>query len=71
MPTSPSDRPALQLAVDRANAAIRDHLRSLPGFRPVTAEQRVVHAGLVDAYMAAVAARDGGREAEEEPARAA
>jgi len=57
-----------QHAIDRANAAIRAYLRGLPGRMLATEEQRAEYHRLVDAYLAAVAERDGrAREAEEEP----
>lgn len=68
MPSSPPAS-SLQAAVDAANAAIRGFLRGLPGFCPGTVGERAELSGLVDAYMAAVAERDAGRE--DEDARAA
>lgn len=60
--------PDPQRAVDRANAAIRAYLRGLPGRSPATVEQRAEYHQLVDAHLAAAAARDGReREAEGEP----
>ncbi len=65
---SPSSTQHPQRAVDRANAAIRAYLRGLPGRSPGTVEQRAEYHQLVDAYLAAVAVRDGRlREAEDEP----
>ncbi len=53
--------PDPQCAVDRANAAIRAYLRGLPERSPATAKQRAEYNQLVDAYLAAVAVRDGAR----------
>lgn len=53
--------PDPQRAVDRANAAIRAYLRGLPGRSPATVEQRAEYNQLVDAYLTAVAVRDGAR----------
>jgi ketosteroid isomerase-like protein len=61
-PSRPAPDP--QRAVDRANAAIRAYLRGLPGRSPVTVEQRAAYHQLVDAYLAAVAERDGARRRE-------
>lgn len=63
MPNSPRARADLQAAVDQANAAIRTYLRSLPGWRAGSAGERAEYHRLVDAYLAAVEARDGGGEA--------
>lgn len=53
--------PDPQRAVDRANAEIRAYLWGLPGRSPATVEQRAEYHQLVDAYLAAVAVRDGAR----------
>lgn len=67
MPPAPPSRAKLQRAVDRANEAIRALVP--PGGR-VRAEDLPTYHALVDAYMAAVAARDAarGREPEDDPA---
>lgn len=60
MPTSLPHRAELQAAVDRANAAIRefwDRVVDLP-----SPAEWAEHERLQDAWGAAVAARDGGRE---------
>lgn len=71
MPTSPPSRLELQRAVDRANAAIRGFMATVPGGR-LNGADRVVYDGLVDVYLGAVRARDArGREGEDDEARAA
>lgn len=68
---SPIDRAELQRAVERANAAIRAYLRTVPGGRLQEAHLEI-YGPLRDAYNAAVAARDTRvQDAEEEPALAA
>ena len=57
--TSPRPAPDAQRAIEHANAAIRAYMRSLPGRSLTTEEQRVEYHRLVDAYLAAVAERDG------------
>lgn len=60
--------PDPQRAVEHANARIRAYLRGLPGRSPATEAERAEYHQLVDAYVAAVRARDAGaREAEDEP----
>lgn len=66
--TPPRSTPDPQCAVERANARIRAYLRGLPGRSIATPDQRTEYHLLVDAYLAAVAVRDGrAREAEDEP----
>jgi hypothetical protein len=58
----------LQRAVDRANRAIREYMRTVPSGRIVTAEQRAGYEWLVAEYNTTVARLHAAREAEDEPA---
>lgn len=73
MHSSRRDPDPLQRAVEQANSAIRDYLRTLPGRRLETEAQHAEYGRLVEVFMAAVTARDGARrrESEDPPARAA
>lgn len=72
MPLPPSRRAVLQVAVDRANQAIRQFWKGIAEGEPPTAGEWEFHDALVAEWSAATVARDAvGREEEDEPARGA
>lgn len=68
MPLPPAHPGHPQHAVDTANAAIRGHLRGIPGGRLVTAGERARYEGLVADYNTAVTRLLALRKTQDEPA---
>jgi hypothetical protein len=70
MPPSRPSR-AQQLAVERANAAIRAYVQGLPPYRAWTPEQRARYDVLLDEFNGARVALAAAREGEDDPGPAA
>jgi hypothetical protein len=70
MPPSRPSR-AQQLAVERANAAIRAYVQGLPPYRAWTPEQRARYDVLLDEFNGARVALAAAREGEDDPVPAA